>query len=61
MKAKQRIVNLVGLAFGLGVFLVVALIVTHKQVALNCRNNPGSATKSSRVSLIDLMLEGRGE
>ena len=33
-KAKQRIVNLLGLALGLGVFLVIALIVTQKQVAL---------------------------
>merc|ERR1719341_1734379 len=30
-QAKQRIVNLLGLALGLGVFLVIALIVTQKQ------------------------------
>jgi len=30
-QAKQRIVNLLGLALGLGVFLVIALIVTHNQ------------------------------
>ena len=32
-QAKQRIVNLLGMSLGLGVFLVVALIVTQKQVA----------------------------
>lgn len=33
LQAKQRIVNLLGMSLGLGVFLVVALIVTQKQVA----------------------------
>ena len=32
LKAKKRIVNLLGLALGLGIFLVIAVIVAQKQV-----------------------------
>ena len=32
LKAKKRIVNILGLALGLGIFLVIAVIVAQKQV-----------------------------
>ena len=53
LKAKKRIVNLLGLALGLGIFLVIAVIVAQKQV--------GNFEKVTHTDQNYLMVEGRGQ